>query len=162
MPFDSDMQNSLFIPHHPICGFSVSNPHWNFKILCQFYNQKVNTGNQEYDHKHSLPGFHKIYLETGWQFKNAVINVSCILVNCKKRLSYYWCQYLEMFQHAYHFIRSKWLFIRIKISHLNKEPRRVVVFEQCMSKLDIMTNITNTLNFSCSLWNNYHRSYWSE
>lgn len=47
--------------------------------------------------------FHKIYLETGWQFKYDVICVSCILVYCTGRLSYSWCQHLQMFSHACHF-----------------------------------------------------------
>lgn len=157
MPFDSDMQNSLFISHHPICGFSVSNPHWNFIILCQFYSQKANTGNQEYDNRHSLPGFHKIYLETGW-----CNQCFLYLSQLQRETLIFLCQHFEMFWHTYHFIRSKWLFIRIKISHLNKEPRWVAIFEQFMRKLDIMINITNSLNISCSLWNNYNRSYWSE
>lgn len=92
--------------------------------------------------------FHKIYLETVWQFKNDVIYVSCILVYCTGRLSYSLCQHLQMFSHRSHFSMKQPktsdesdCSSELKYSHLNKEPRGNLVFEQCMQKLHIMTNI---------------------
>lgn len=92
--------------------------------------------------------FHKIYLETVWQFKNDVICVSCVLFYCTGRLSYSLCQHLQMFSHGSHFSVKQPktsdesdCSSELKYSHLNTEPRENLVFEQWMQKLHIMTNI---------------------